>query len=135
MRKKGWSAAESLIDAKLKENAARILLVEGGADSRNLLRNYLTAYQVREASNNKDALKLPFEQEPDLVLMNFRLSGIDGPELLDHLRDLFPLLPILDLAEYADSQEVQQYNFDEFITKPVAPEQLIELIEKTLSDH
>jgi len=129
------SAAESLIDAKLKENAARILLVDGEADSRGLLGNYLSAYQVIEASNGKDALTLTFEQEPDLVLMDIRLSGMDSPTLLDHLRDLFPLLPVLALAGYADAQEVQQYNFDGFIEKPVAPEQLTELIEETLSDH
>ena len=129
------SAAESLIDAKLKENAARVLLVDGEADSRSLLKGYLSIYQVVEASNGKDALTLAFEQEPDLVLMDIRLSGMDSSMLLDHLRDLFPLLPVLALAGYADAQEVQQYSFDGFIEKPVAPEQLIRLIKETLSDH
>ena len=129
------SAAEALIDARLKENAARILLVDGEADSRSLLRNYLAAYQVFEASNGKDALTLTFEQEPDLILLDISLPGMEAPTLLDHLRDLFPLLPVLALAGYAEAQEVQQYNFDGFIEKPVAPEQLIQLIEEMLSAH
>ena len=124
-----------LIDAKLKENAARVLLVDGKADSRGLLKNYLSTYQVVEASNGKDALTLALEQEPDLVLMDIKLSGMDSPMLLDHLRDLFPLLPVLAVAGYSDAQEVQQYSFDGFIEEPVAPEQLIGLIEETLSGH
>ena len=67
--------------------------------------------------------------------MDIRLSGMDSPMLLDHLRDLFPLLPVLALAGYADAQEVQQYSFDGFIEKPVAPEQLIRLIKESLSEH
>ena len=129
------STAEALIDARLRENAARILLVDGEADSRTLLKSYLYAYQVLEASNGKDALTLTFEQEPDLVILDMGQPEMDGPTLLDHLRDLFPLLPVLATSGYAEIQELQQYNFDGLIEKPVAPEQLIQLIEATLNDH
>ena len=129
------STAEALIDARLRENAARILLVDGEADSRTLLKSYLYAYQVLEASNGKDALTLTFEQEPDLVILDMGQPEMDGPTLLDHLRDLFPLLRVLATSGYAEIQELQQYNFDGLIEKPVAPEQLIQLIEATLNDH
>lgn len=69
-------------------------------------------YAVASANNGKDGMRLAASISPDLVILDYRLPDIDGPEVARAIKDSDPKLPILlfsgdcrapeDLTEYAD---------------------------------
>jgi two-component system cell cycle response regulator DivK len=60
----------------------RILVVEDQEDSRRILRDLLSSadYEMTEAENGEEALASVAKQRPDLILMDIRLSILDGCE-------------------------------------------------------
>lgn len=68
----------------------------------------------------------------DVVLMDFNMPGMDGSETTELIKSFKPNLPIILLSTFTDKVVFDSNNapFDAFITKPVNPEVLIELISK-----
>ena len=69
---------------------ARILIVDDEPDMRLAVRNVLKlrGYEIAEAGDGPAALALARESRPDLVLLDMRLPGMDGIEVLAGLGDL-----------------------------------------------
>ncbi len=64
-----------------------ILVVEDHPVSRSMLDAMLKRnYRVIEAASGPEALKLAQHEEPDLVLLDVEMPGMDGFQLLDRLR-------------------------------------------------
>jgi len=68
----------------------RILLIEDDPDQRTVLKDYLTfaGYQVLEAPDGEQGLKHGRDQLVDIVLCDWMLPDISGPEVCEHLRQL-----------------------------------------------
>ena len=52
---------------------------------------------------------------------------------MKHLRELYPELPVLAVSGYVDAEEVQQYDFNGFIEKPVVMAELARFVEEVLA--
>jgi two-component system, cell cycle response regulator DivK len=65
-----------------------ILVVEDNERNRKLVRDVLTfkGYQIIEAETGEQGVRLAQERRPSLILMDIRLPGIDGVEVLGRLR-------------------------------------------------
>jgi len=104
----------------------KILLVEDNEKNMKLLRDVLTAkgYLVLEATSGEEAVELTLADEPQLVLMDVQLPGIDGVEALRRVRadprtTGVPVLALTAQAMDGDRERFLAAGFDGYLSKPV----------------
>lgn len=89
----------------------------------------------RLASNAEDAVRLIAERQPDLVLMDVRMPGVDGLQALQIIRQRFPDIHVVIMTAYGTSQTsidaIRAGAFD-YITKPLDLEQIRGVIRQAL---
>jgi RNA polymerase sigma factor (sigma-70 family) len=81
---------------------------------------------------------LPDESEPGCILLDVRIPGLSGPELQTRLGKLGSTLPIVFLTGYADVRTTVQTikaGAEDFLTKPVSSEQLLQVVEQAIAHH
>ena len=117
-----------------------ILVAEDDPASRELMREILEAggYRVLEACNGGEALQKMEEMEPDLVLLDIQMPGLDGFAVLRQLRQnpSYATLPVVALTAYAmqgDREKVLAAGFDAYLTKPVDATALRAQIQQLLT--
>lgn len=116
---------------------ARILVVDDEESHRIMLRAVLKeeGYEVAEAADGTEAVRA-VEQEPfDLILLDLRMTTMDGIEALTEIRKKNPLVPVLIMTAYASVKtavEALKAGAFEYLTKPLDIEELKILIEKAL---
>ncbi len=109
----------------------RVAVVEDNADNRLLLQAILDGlYEVVEYENGVDALAGLSAALPDLVLLDISLPGMDGNEILAHIRSDEQLrrLPVIALTAHAMAGDREKYltaGFNDYITKPIVDETLL----------
>jgi len=87
-------------------------------------------YVMHFAASGSEALdRLSGEIEPTLaaVLSDINMPGMDGLELLAHIKERFPDLPVMMVTAYGDDERrrrAAEFGAAEFITKPVDFEHL-----------
>jgi len=108
-----------------------IAVVEDNADNRLLLRALLGGeYELVEYENGIDALAGLRAARPDLVLLDISLPGMDGNEILYHIRSDHALrsLPVIALTAHAMAGDREKYlaaGFDDYVTKPIVDEGIL----------
>lgn len=93
-------------------------------------------FQVETALGGQEALRAIQGRLPDLVLLDLKMSGMDGPTTLGEIRARWGQLPVIILTGYPDSDLVQQalqYSPITLFAKPADPEKLIPAIQATLA--
>jgi CheY-like chemotaxis protein len=65
----------------------------------------LNGYRVLRAASGEEALGIVDKERPDAMVLDIRLPGIDGWEVLDRLRDMghFPATPVVLLSAQVDA--------------------------------
>ncbi len=84
-------------------------------------------------------LELAMEHLPDLILLDINLPGMDGYEVLKHLRskDVSKDIPVIAISANAmpkDLKKGEEAGFNGYITKPVNVKELLETVESKLSE-
>jgi CheY-like chemotaxis protein len=119
--------------------ALKILIVEDNDKNRILIRDVLKyyGYEVIEAENGKNGVKLAKQHLPDLILMDIQMPVMDGFTAIALLKDdpLTRPIKVLALTSFAmkgDRERIMQAGFNDYIAKPIDTRQLPELIKKQL---
>jgi FixJ family two-component response regulator len=92
-------------------------------------------YRVALYESAKQLLKAPPSGEPACILLDVQMAGLSGPQLQDHLAELGCRLPIVFVTGYADiptSVRTIKAGAEDFLTKPVPKERLLEAIKRAL---
>lgn len=117
-----------------------ILVVEDHADTRELLRYVLESrrYEVSEATDGAEAIRLAEKILPDLILMDTSLSTMDGIEVTRHIRGAGGNrnVPIVFLSGHAQPQAralALASGGNDYLVKPISLEELQRVIECQLS--
>jgi len=118
----------------------RVLIVEDQPDIRKLIRMTLEfePYDIHEAADGADGLRLAAELKPHLMLLDVMMpGGLDGLEVCTRVRadaSLAHTRVVLLSArgQLKDRDAGQQAGADEYLIKPFSPLQLIETIERLL---
>jgi FixJ family two-component response regulator len=119
----------------------RVHVVDDDASFRSAIerRLKLAGYQVATYPSARQLLdRLPDENEPGCILLDVQIPGLSGPELQGRLGELGSTLPIVFLTGHADTPTTVRAikaGAEDFLTKPVEPEQLIDAIERAMSRH
>ena len=101
----------------------KILVVDDELGVRNLLTDHLTreGYDVIQASNGEEALELAEKNDPQVILLDIKMPGIDGVEVCRRLKgkEKTRLIPIIMVTALRDT-DVEAYvkGVDDFVTKP-----------------
>ena len=119
-----------------------LMLVEDEAEQRNALRLMFEAegYTVLPAETAERALELLRHEQPDMVVIDVRLPGIDGFALFDQMRidTRFKSTPFLFITGFNDPASVARViklGAVGYITKPYKLETLMEKIREHLPLH
>ena len=90
--------------------AKRILVVDDQFGIRVLLQELLEreGYEVHLAANGIDALALLKRHAPDLVLLDMKIPGMDGLEILTNIRKLFPAQRVIMMTAYGELDLVKE---------------------------
>ena len=116
-------------------------IVDDDASFRTAMERRLkhAGYEVATyASGLHFLLNLPAESTPSCILLDVRIPGLSGPELQTRLSELGSSLPIIFLTGVPDIRTTVQTvkaGADDFLTKPVASDDLFRAIEKALAHH
>jgi DNA-binding response OmpR family regulator len=105
-----------------------VLVVDDDLTVRDVVRRYLelAGHQVALADNGEDALRWIADNDPDLVVLDLMLPGIDGLEVCRRLRQhsAIPVVMLTALGEEENRIAGLQLGADDYVTKPFSPREL-----------
>jgi two-component system cell cycle sensor histidine kinase/response regulator CckA len=139
----GVSSSASLlpgaVSPPIKPGQETILLIEDEADVRQIAKLALErlGYQVLEASHGQAALQR-LDQDGDaidLIITDVVMPGMNGRELVEHLRQRANLTPVLYMSGYTDDAVVRHGVInatDAFLQKPFTPSSLARKVREVL---
>ncbi|MGW6280147.1 response regulator [Kribbella sp. NPDC055071] len=112
-------------------SSGRILVVEDNPKNLKLVRDVLqfSGYEVIEATSGEDGVRLAALEEPDLILMDLQLPGIDGAEALRRIRagertHAVPVVAVTAFAMNDDRQNAFDSGFTGYVEKPISVRRL-----------
>jgi PAS domain S-box-containing protein len=113
-----------------------ILLAEDNEFNRKVAQGILKnlKFAVDAVSDGKEAIRAVQTKAYDLVLMDVQMPEMDGIEATRHIRK-FSDIPIIAMTAHAmqsDRQHCLDAGMNDYLTKPIQPEELLRVIEKYL---
>jgi len=116
----------------------RILVADDEKNIRSGLAKFLEldGYEVVQAEDGQEALKLMLKTEIDLVLADLRMPKLPGDALLKKVVFAYPAVPVIILTGHGtvnNAVEAMRNGAYDFITKPVNLERLGLLVKRALS--
>ena len=111
----------------------RVLIVDDEPRILKFLEMKLKAsgYEVLTAGNGSEALDQVQTQEPDLVVLDVVMPGMDGLETLKQFRAFSPVPVIILSARGANTDKIAglELGADDYLAKPFSPDELVARIE------
>ncbi|TAL58503.1 MAG: response regulator transcription factor, partial [Bacteroidetes bacterium] len=106
----------------------KILLVDDEPDILEFLSYNLKkeGYTILTASNGKDAISLAKKENPELIVLDVMMPGMDGMEVCKELRNISSLKHVIIAFLTARNEDYSQITgfdsgADDYITKPIKP--------------
>jgi CheY-like chemotaxis protein len=87
------------------------------------------------AHDGKTGLEKVENEQPDLVILDLRLPGMDGIQVLRKIREINRSLPVIMITGYGSIEsaiEATKFGVLDYITKPFDNEKVVSLVRKTL---
>jgi signal transduction histidine kinase/DNA-binding response OmpR family regulator len=122
----------------------RLLVVDDDADIRGFLEEALSyhGYHIHTASNGKEALEKVEQTDPDLVLLDLKMPGLDGYEVIRRLKSnkatrAIPIIVITasPVDKERDRVRVLGMGATEYLTKPLSIEALVQEIKAAIGER
>ena len=118
------------------KTTAKILVVEDEMSIQTIVRTYLESagFAVTLVDNGPEALTQAQLLQPDLIVLDLNLPGMDGMEVAVRLRDESEvyILMLSARGEEADRVAGLRIGADDFMTKPFSPRELVARVEAVL---
>ena len=97
-----------------------------------------SGYQVALHESGEQFLRNPPGDAPGCILLDMRMTGLDGLELQDRLKRMDSILPIVFLTGHGDiptSVRAIKAGAEDFLSKPVSKDTLLEAVERALARY
>ena len=116
------------------KNAPLILVAEDEDSNFELVRIVLSkSYRLLRAVNGIEAVTLCEDEQPNLVLMDIRMPGMNGLDATRIIKEVNHDIPVIALSAYAFDENIREAKAagcDEFMAKPFRVEDLLDTVEK-----
>ncbi len=132
------TGAVHLTDPGRKE--FRVLVVDDELIVRDSLKEWLedVGFGVDMAASGPEALERLETAPLDLMLVDIKMPGMDGVEVLRQVRESRPDLPVIMITAYATvdtAVEAMKMGALDYLTKPFDPEKLVPMVEGVYQDR
>jgi len=104
----------------------QVLIVEDNPKNLKLIRDVLEyeGYQVGVADTAEMGINIAREHQPNLILMDIQMPGMDGIEAMkilkaDKLTESIPIIAVTSLAMKGDREELLAQGFSDYHAKPI----------------
>ncbi len=116
----------------------RILIIDDDPDMCVLLSKFLVkkGYEAEAAHSAGKGIAKFLEGKYDIVLCDYRLGDKDGKDVLQKIKELNPQTIVIIITGYSDIKtavDVIKLGAFDYITKPLIPDEVVNVIEKALS--
>jgi DNA-binding response OmpR family regulator len=113
-----------------------VLVVDDEPMVREVVTRYLNldGYSVQEAADGDEAMTWLRHNRPELVVLDVMLPGVDGLEVLRHLRSEgdIPVILLTARAEEVDRIVGLELGADDYVVKPFSPRELVARVRTVL---
>ncbi len=117
--------------------SSKILVVDDDPTLLRFLQDFLREekFDVVAANNGAEALRLAYREQPDLVVLDVMMPGMDGWEVCARLRELSDLPIILLTAKSSEADKLRGFKLgvDDYMTKPFSFAELTARIQAVLA--
>ncbi len=136
--------SEEIKEGVPSKRKLRILVVDDKSENRNVLKAILLplGFHIMEASDGRDAINKARECQPDLILMDLKMPEMNGFEATKHIRrSAIPhpqshIRPVIIAVSASAFQHTRQESLaagcNDFLTKPIQIETLLECLQRRL---
>ena len=118
---------------------SQILIVEDNEKNLKLVRDVLQVkgYATLEAGSAEDGIKLALAKQPDLILMDIQLPGMNGIDALKVLRAdpataNIPVIAVTASVMQQDRQQITAAGFDAYVGKPINLKEFLDTVRSSL---
>lgn len=127
-----YSSYQNKFDAESLNHPQRptLLVVEDNPDVRSFIKGiFKNEYEIYEASNGEEGMKISFEEIPDLIISDLMMPKMDGFEMCNKIKcdertSHIPVIMLTAKATNKDKIEGYETGADDYITKPFDSEVL-----------
>jgi two-component system cell cycle response regulator DivK len=119
-----------------------ILIVEDNEKNMKLARDILQAkgYTTLEAITGEEGVRLAKQNQPDLVLMDIQLPGINGIEAFRQLRAdpqtaAIPVVALTASVTPTDRTQITQAGFSAFLGKPIDLKEFVATVKRLVEEQ
>ena len=118
------------------QNSETILIIDDDAELTSLISQFLTmnGYQVSVEHNGANALTAVTDIQPDLIVLDLMLPGVDGLTICRQLKPNFvnPIIMLTALDDDIDEVTGLEVGADDYLCKPIKPRVLLAHIRAQL---
>ncbi|MDT4927004.1 MAG: hypothetical protein QOG01_4717 [Pseudonocardiales bacterium] len=116
---------------------AHVMVVDDDDTVASVVVNYLerAGHSTRQIGDGQAALDAVSEHEPDLMVLDLMLPGLDGLEVCRRVRLGWPHLPVVMLTALAEPEDRiagLEVGADDYVTKPFSPRELVLRVDSVL---
>jgi two-component system, NtrC family, response regulator HydG len=115
----------------------KVLVIDDDRDICLLLNRFLSrrGYEVIEMYTGKKALAWMDNNQPNLVMCDYRLGDMDAMEMLTSIKNKYAEVPVIIITGYSDMRtavKVMKMGAYDYITKPLLPDEIIHTIQQAI---
>lgn len=123
----GQAITECDIIRHAKDKTVSLLIAEDNESNFTLIKAILKDYNILHAWNGREAIDLYRKYRPDMILMDLKMPIMDGYEATREIRLENSVIPIIAVTAFAfaeDEERVKQSGFNDYVSKPIKPNDL-----------
>ncbi|QKJ23691.1 response regulator transcription factor [Poseidonibacter lekithochrous] len=115
----------------------KILLLEDDFDYKNSIKDYLESldYEIDDFENGEEALSAIYEKSYHLLILDIRVPGISGYDLVKTIRENDNNIPVIFITSLTDINNLSlgyELGCNDYIKKPFSPKELKYRIEQVI---
>lgn len=115
-----------------------ILVVDDDDILRSVLKAFLRAekFEVLTAASGPEAIEIVMSRPLDLMISDIRMRPMNGIELLRHVRQSHPQLPVIMLTAYSSrdtAREAEVLGASAYLAKPFTNDEVIRVVKEAIS--